>query len=106
MPGVLSAAAHGHVHLVGVEPRGTRVVRLLPHDWRALYLRSRPGLITEAFVNAGPWATEDETYTAEAYYTVTRSFGRDLALLLRYLGRVLRSPAGRHQRDAVAAVPD
>jgi hypothetical protein len=45
-----------------------------------LYLGTKAGLITEAAVMFGPDATEDEVYTAEAFYSATESLGHDFRL--------------------------
>jgi lipopolysaccharide/colanic/teichoic acid biosynthesis glycosyltransferase len=82
-------AARGELHLVGVPPRTRGEVRALPHDWRALYLRAKAGVVTEASVHCGDDPTPDELYSAEAFYAVTAGVRRDLRLLVGYVGRAL-----------------
>jgi NDP-sugar pyrophosphorylase family protein len=87
-PGLLAVLA-GSLFLVGVKPRSPEEVQSLPSDWKALYLNSKAGLITEASVMFGKTPSEDELYTAEAYYGATQRFRHDLKLLRLYLRRLL-----------------
>lgn len=90
---VLPALVHvlrGDLAFVGLPPRTREEIGLLPHDWQALYLRGKAGLVTEAAVCSGPDPDEDELYAAEAFYTATANWGHDLALLFRFLARSLR----------------
>ena len=89
LPGLL-AVLRGHLHLVGVEPRTPEAVRALPSDWRFLYLKARAGLVTEAFATFGESASEDEIYTAEAFYSVAAGPRHDLRILLRYAAGIFR----------------
>ena len=87
-PGLLSVMK-GDMFLVGVKPRQPREVESLPSDWRSIYLSSKAGLITEAFVMFGRRPSEDELYTAEAYYTAVESLRHDIKLLRLYMARLL-----------------
>lgn len=78
--------AKGELHLVGVPPRTRGEIRGLPHDWQALYLRAKSGIVTEASVHCGDAPTPDELYSAEAFYSVTAGVRRDLKLLIGYVG--------------------
>ncbi len=98
-PGLLSVLK-GELFLVGVKPRSRQEVERLPSDWRSIYLSSKGGLITEAFVMFGRSPNEDELYTAEAYYTAVESTLHDLKLLRLYLGRLLIS-SGRAPVDFI-----
>jgi hypothetical protein len=60
----------------------------MPGDWKTIYLGSKAGLITEASVMFGKSPSEDELYTAEAYYSATESIGHDLKLLWLYMRRL------------------
>src|SRR5271163_1364248 len=93
-PGLI-AVLNGNLFLVGVKPRSRQEVEKLSSDWRSLYLSSKGGLITEAFVMFGRKPNEDELYTAEAYYSAVQSVRHDLKLLRLYLTRLLteRGPA-------------
>jgi lipopolysaccharide/colanic/teichoic acid biosynthesis glycosyltransferase len=81
--------ARGELRFVGVPPRTVQDIRDLPRDWRALYLKSKPGIVTEAIVNFGPQATRDEMYSAEAVYSVSAGLIHDLKVLLKYFGQIL-----------------
>jgi NDP-sugar pyrophosphorylase family protein/lipopolysaccharide/colanic/teichoic acid biosynthesis glycosyltransferase len=89
LPGLLNVA-RGELHFVGVSPRTPDEVRQLPHDWLALYRRSKAGLITEAYVHQGASPSVDELFTAEAFYSVSSGLRHDLRLICMYLGRVAK----------------
>ena len=86
-PGLLSVMM-GDMYLVGVKPRSLREVEMLPGDWRSIYLSSKAGLVTEALVMFGRNPSEDELYTAEAYYTAVESIHHDVKLLRLFLSKV------------------
>lgn len=94
LPG-LFGVVKGHISLVGVEPRPPEAVAGLPEDWKVLYGKARAGLITEAEVVFGPSPDPEELFSAEAYYSVTRSVRRDVVLLLKYLRRDALGNRGR-----------
>ncbi len=83
LPG-LPAAIAGKIGLTGVEPRDQETLKALPEDWKVACLTAKAGLVTESLLAAGPGATQDETYSAEAFYSAVHSFGYDLSLLRRY----------------------
>ncbi len=87
--------ARGELRFVGVCPRTPEEIRALPHDWRELYLRTKAGLITEAFVHYGAHPDEDELYSAEAFYSVMASLRHDVSLILGALGRFLKGTSAR-----------
>ena len=80
LPGLLSVLS-GDLFLIGVSPRSRASLEALPADWKSIYLRAKTGLITEAAVMFGPHCSNDELYTAEAYYSATESLSHDLKLL-------------------------
>jgi len=84
LPALLQIAT-GKLHFIGVYPRTEAEIESMPDDWRALYLQSRAGLVTEAFVIHGSEATEDELYSSEAYYSAVNGVGHDLALAVRFV---------------------
>ena len=96
LPALFNVAT-GDLYFVGVAPRAKDEIADLPDDWRALYLRSKAGIVTEAYVNWGTHPTEDEQYAAEAFYSVSVGIRHDLRLLVRYFIRLLgiRPRAGR-----------
>jgi len=90
LPGLINIAK-GNLRFVGVSPRTKEEVKALSQDWRALYLKTKPGIVSEAYVNYGDTPSEDELYAAEAFYSVTAGIGHDFRLLFGYLGRVLKA---------------
>jgi lipopolysaccharide/colanic/teichoic acid biosynthesis glycosyltransferase len=88
LPGLLQIA-RGNLFFVGVPPRSPEAVKGLAHDWQVLYLRSKAGLVTEAALRLPAELTEDDLYTADAFYAVTADWKYDLKMLLRYLARCL-----------------
>ncbi len=107
-PGLLSVI-RGELFLVGVKPRSRQEVDKLPDDWRSLYLSSKGGLITEALVMFGRSPSEDELYTAEAYYSAVQSARHDLKLLYLYFVRLItnsdRGPAGEFLGTSSSEIP-
>jgi lipopolysaccharide/colanic/teichoic acid biosynthesis glycosyltransferase len=91
LPGLLSVL-RGDLFLVGVQPRTREQILALSPDWRSLYLGTKAGLITEAAVMFGPDATEDEIYTAEAFYSATESLGHDCRLVGLWFLRLITGP--------------
>ncbi|MHC4944012.1 MAG: sugar transferase [Planctomycetota bacterium] len=87
LPGLVHVAL-GQMRFVGVPPRTREQVEVLPRDWRALYLGSKPGLVTESEVQYGACAEWDEQYAADGFYAVNESPGYDLKLFLRYCRRL------------------
>jgi len=88
LPGLINIIK-GELRFVGVKPRTRDEIKALARDWQALYLNSKPGIITEAFINYGAFPTEDELYTSEVFYSVSAGIGHDFKLLSGYLGRLL-----------------
>ncbi len=81
--------AKDELRFVGVRPLSRREIKALPHDWQTLYLKSKAGIVIEAYINYGAHPTEDELYSSEAFYSVTASFTHDLKLLAGYLARII-----------------
>lgn len=90
-PGLV-AVIRGDLFLVGVQPRSRFQLEHLPNDWKSIYLKSKGGLITEAAVMFGESPSEDELYTAEAYYSATENFRHDLKLLALYCWKLVATP--------------
>jgi NDP-sugar pyrophosphorylase family protein len=88
IPNLLSVA-RGGLRFVGVGPRNAEEIKALASDWQVLYLKSKLGIVTEARVNFGVRPTEDEIYSAEAFYCVSAGWKYDLKLLARYFGQLL-----------------
>ncbi|MDM8543693.1 NDP-sugar synthase [Desulfococcaceae bacterium HSG9] len=79
----------GHLRFVGVAPRTADEIKILPPDWRILYLQSKIGLISEALVYFGANPSEDELRVAETFYSVSASWKYDLKLLAKYFGQLV-----------------
>lgn len=77
--------ARGDLRFVGVPTRTAEEIRSLPEDWKALYLNTKSGMITEAEVDS----SREDHYACEAFYSAFAGFKYDLKLTLRYLFRVL-----------------
>lgn len=85
----LPKVACGYLRLIGVEPRTLQELEEMPEDWKALFLKTHIGLITEAFVLHGSSATADQTYSSEVCYAITHNIWHDLALAGRFISRTL-----------------
>ena len=81
---------NGDLCFVGVPPRSKEEIEALSPDWQAIYLKAKPGFVTEAFVNYGASPTEDELYTSEAFYSVTTGIKHDFKLFFGYFDRLIR----------------
>ena len=103
LPGLINVA-RGDLQLVGLPPRSAVEIRNMPDDLRALYLRSKAGLITEALATLAGSPTADEIDTASACHVATAGPFHDAGLLLKYLLRVLGGRA--LPRDAVRQADD
>jgi lipopolysaccharide/colanic/teichoic acid biosynthesis glycosyltransferase len=88
LPGLINIAK-GDLRFVGVAPRAPEEIEPLPHHWKTLYLGSKSGLVTEAFVYHGANPTEDNVFSAEAFYGAMASRKHDLKLFAGYFGRLL-----------------
>ncbi|MBI3797655.1 MAG: NDP-sugar synthase [Deltaproteobacteria bacterium] len=88
----------GDLRFVGVTPRTQAELSVLAPDWRALYVRTKAGIVTEAYITFGSAPTEDELYSAETFYSAMAGFRHDAKLLLAYVGRMVHvgAPALTH----------
>lgn len=89
----LFSIARGHLHFVGVRPRSREEIETLNSDWQDLYLKSKAGIITEAYINYGDHPSEDEIYTSEVFYASTSGMGHDFKLFFTYVRRLFRREA-------------
>ena len=87
LPALISVVS-GNLCFTGVNPLSVEMVESMPYDWRLLYIKAKPGIVTEALVNFGPSPSPDECYSAEAFYSVSSSLWYDLKLLLKYAGQL------------------
>jgi NDP-sugar pyrophosphorylase family protein/lipopolysaccharide/colanic/teichoic acid biosynthesis glycosyltransferase len=92
LPALINVAK-GELSFVGVRPRSKGEAKLLSHDWQALYLHSKAGIVTEADVLYGAHPDEDELYSAEAFYSAAAGMGHDAKLMLSYAGQLLKAPS-------------
>ncbi len=91
--------AKGELRFAGVAPRAKTEVKHLSHDWQALYLRSKAGIVTEAEILYGDQPDEDELYSAEAFYSAAAGMRHDARLLLSYFAHLSKShsiPPAKH----------
>jgi lipopolysaccharide/colanic/teichoic acid biosynthesis glycosyltransferase len=88
----LVSVVRGDLTLVGVPPRTSDEVKQLPHDWKALYLRARAGIVTEASVRPAADFTDDDLYASDAVYAACAGWAYELKLLARYLIRSVFGP--------------
>lgn len=100
----LVQVARGAMSIVGVAPRSPAQVRALPRDWQELYCASKPGLITESLIVYGPEPTQDELYSAEAFYAVTAGFRHDAHLCFAYFARLFKPRRTVHGERHAAAL--
>ena len=82
---VLIYVAAGRMRVVGVQPRRPDELERLPEQWRALYLRSDVGLITEADVNDLVRESPDLKFASEAYTASRPGWKYAVLLCLVYL---------------------
>ena len=97
--------AKGQLRFVGVEPRSEEEIQGLSPDWRALYLSTKAGIVTEAYVSFGHNQTADERYSAEVFYAVSAGIRHDTRLLLGYIKRLFSTWMSRPQAWPIA-VPE
>ncbi|MBI5593883.1 MAG: sugar transferase [Deltaproteobacteria bacterium] len=87
LPGLISVVS-GNLCFTGVSPLGIEMVSSMPTDWRLLYFKAKPGIVTEALVNFGSSPSTDECYSADAFYSVSSGLWYDFKLLLKYAGQL------------------
>jgi len=77
----LVSVVRGDLALVGVPPRTADEIKQLPHDWKALYLSTKAGIVTEASVRSADAVSDDDLYAADAFYAASTGWAYDLKLL-------------------------
>ncbi len=85
---MLFNVVRGEMSFVGVAPRSVLQIRSLPEDWRALYLRSKVGIVTESDIIFGAHPSRDEHLSAESCYAIRSNLSYDLKLLLKFIGKM------------------
>jgi hypothetical protein len=86
----------GELSFVGLPPRSPAEVEALPAEWRALYLRGKAGLITEAAARFDAAPPPAALAAAEADYAAAGGWRRDWGVALRWASRRLFG-AGRQK---------
>jgi NDP-sugar pyrophosphorylase family protein len=81
--------ARGDLRFVGLPPRTPEEIVALEEDWKALYLNGKLGVISEAFVRYGSHPSEEELYSAEAFYSIMGDPWYDFKLMTQYLSKTL-----------------
>ena len=109
LPGLLNVVK-GELRFVGVSPRSADEIRALTPDWRALYLKTKAGIVTEAYVNYGSSPGKHELFSSEAFFSVRTNWRHDLKLLLGYFARLFVSDESQEKAVGTEAtsepVPD
>ena len=75
----------GKLYVVGLAGRTIDSISEMGNDWRELYLQGKLGVISEASVIYDNQPNDDELFTAEAFYSVKKSFRHDLRLFFIYV---------------------
>ncbi|MDA3800197.1 MAG: NDP-sugar synthase [Kiritimatiellae bacterium] len=75
----------GKLYVVGLAGRSIDSVSEMGNDWRELYLQGKLGVISEASVIYNNHPNDDELFTAEAFYSVKKTFKHDLSLFFVYV---------------------
>ncbi len=87
IPGMLGVL-YENLHIVGLAGRTIGSIEIMEDDWRELYLKGKIGVISEASVIYDNEPNCDELFTAEAFYSVKKSFKHDLKLFFTYIGKL------------------
>jgi hypothetical protein len=93
LPGLIHVL-RGEVHFVGVPPRSPEEVSELPEQWRTLYLCTKGGLFSPAFL-LGREQTVEDRFAADADCAAQQSCRQDLHVMADYLLQALTRPFTR-----------
>lgn len=85
LPG-LWHVVRGKSRFFGIPYRSAQDFAKLSNDWRSLYFKSNPGLITEADILYDEYPEEEMLFASEMYYHVVDSFSYNAKLFFRYVG--------------------
>ena len=77
--------AAGHARFFGIPSKSLEDFKRLSRDWQGLYLRAKPGIITEADLLYDDYPGDEMLFAAEMYYSVMESPAYNFKLLKRYL---------------------
>ncbi len=89
LPGLWSVAA-GRKRFFGLPARTPEEFHQLTADWRGIYLRSKPGLISEADVIYDGLQETEMLFASEMFQSANDSFRFNASLLKRYLKALFR----------------
>jgi NDP-sugar pyrophosphorylase family protein len=81
----LWAVVVGRIRFFGIPSKSLDDFNKLSRDWQGLYLRSKPGIITEADLLYDDYPGDEMLFAAEMYYSVMESPSYNLKLLGRYI---------------------
>jgi hypothetical protein len=84
LPG-LWTIVRGKSRFFGIPYRTREDFGNLSTDWQTLYLKSNPGIITEADILYNEYPEEEMLFASEMYYHVVDSFAYNRSLFLRYI---------------------
>ena len=104
----LREVEQGRLHLVGPSPRSQAELQRLPAHWRQLYETTNGGLLSEALLQDPDELGLDQHFASDALaLTAQHHTGRKLALMLGYLGSVVRDLLGSGKASSRSqAAPD
>ena len=91
--------AFGRLHWVGLAPRTTEEIQILPEDWQMLYLSSKPGIfqLAELDRHCSGDTSKEQQFSSEAFYAATQSLKADLKIILRsiFTARTYKAPPAK-----------
>ena len=84
IPGLWSVAA-GRRRFFGIPLKTEEEFNRISKDWQGIYLRSKPGLISEADILYREYPDEEMLFATEMFYSVNDSPKYNFKLFLRYI---------------------
>lgn len=93
IPEIWSIAA-GRRRFFGLPLKTEEEFNRISKDWQGIYLRSTPGIISEADILYREYPDEDMLFATEMFYSVNDSPRYNFTLLLRYLKALFRGRVG------------
>ncbi len=93
IPEIWSVAA-GRRRFFGLPLKTEEEFNRISKDWQGVYLRSKPGIISEADILYREYPDEDMLFATEMFYGVNDSPRYNFTLLLRYIRALFRGRIG------------
>jgi carbonic anhydrase/acetyltransferase-like protein (isoleucine patch superfamily) len=93
IPEIWSIAA-GRRRFFGLPLKTEEEFNRISKDWQGIYLRSTPGIISEADILYREYPDEDMLFATEMFYSVNDSPRYNFTLLLRYIKALFRGRIG------------